>query len=493
MTRRKMVARNVVSTIVNQFAIWMLTFWVTIKLPGYLGPVGLGQFAIAFSVAGVAALVIGLGTSTVLVREIARDHSRTSDLIPSALALRAPLSVVALLISLCASMLLHYSSRVVILVTLAEAALVVGAISEVMGSALQGLEQLPKLNLGQFFERLVYSVGTLVLLTIHAPVWALIAISILGAFCGLVLNVVMVWPYVGKMTRPTLKSIRDLLYAGLPFATTSVFSGIYSQCDPPILNQLGTVSMSGWYSLGRRLLGAVLFFPAALTSALLPTLSRLYREDPGSFTPTVKRMVNLVLIAVVPFAFLLIFGPWQVLVLLHCKKGFDGSVPVMQVFGAGFVTWYLSQVVGASLVASDRQRALSRIAGVAAIFSAPLCIIFVLAAQSAWHAGAVGAAVSDVAVESYLLVSYVRAASDPPLDGASAKVFVRAIVAALPLAFLLYATNGSTSMGTILIAGAVGAAAYVPLCLILRCCDPQDLSMIREMVSRRLDGRANGV
>jgi hypothetical protein len=143
-------------------------------------------------------------------------------------------------------------------------------------------------------------------------------------------------------------------------------------------------------------------------------------------------------------------------------------------------------VIGTSLIASDRQAILSKITGLAAIISAPLCVLFVLVSQALWHNGAVGAAIGDVLLECFLLVSYVRASVEPPLDRASAGVFLRAIVAALPMAGLLMATRATTNKATIVLAGAVGAVAYVPLCAVMRCWDPQDVNMIREMISQRM-------
>lgn len=485
MTQGNRVARNVAVSIANQIVTWMLSFWVTIKLPEYLGASGLGQFALASSVAGLCAMVITLGTSTVLVREIARDHGRASDLVAAALGTRVPLSIIAVIICVVASQALHYSHRVMGLVVIAEGAIVMSSFNDALGAALQGLEQIPKQNLGQFVERLIASIGTVVLLLAGAPMWALLGISIVSNACAFVLNVILVLPYVPRIWFPSIASMRDLVRAGLPFATTTVFSSLYSQCDAPILNQLATVSMIGWYNLGRRLLGAVLFLPVALTGALLPTLSRLNSEDPDAFTSTLRRMTNLVLVAAVPFTALLLFGPRQVLAILHCQKGFGGSIPVLQIFGVGFIAWYLSQVVGAGLIASDRQAALSRITGLAALVSAPLCAALVAAAQALWRNGAVGAAAGDVMVECYLLVSYVRASMRSPLDTGSVAVFLKSAAAAVPLALLLIATRSVASTGMIVLAGAAGAIAYVPLTAALKCWDPQDLSMIRGLAAHR--------
>ncbi|MDR3709362.1 MAG: flippase [Capsulimonadaceae bacterium] len=490
MTRTNMVARNVLVSVANQLLTWVLSFWVTVMLPQHLGDVGFGQFCLAFAIAGLCGIVITLGTSTVLVREVARDHGRVSDLLPAALAVRLPLTLAAIGIALAASEILHYSREVTLLIVIAEAATGLGTFNDAFGSVLQGLEQLPKQNLPIFLERLIYSVGTIILLLMNQPIWTLIAISLLSNVCSLLINIILVRPYVGSVKLPTIRSMAELLKEGLPFAASSVFSSLYSQCDSPILEKLGAISMVGWYNLGRRLIGAALFFPVALTSALLPTLARMSREDPDAFAPLVRRMINMVLIAVVPFAVLLLFGSRQILVILRYSPDFAGSVPVLAVFGAGFVAWYLSQVVGTSLIASDKQKALSRITGIAALISAPLCIALVTLWQSQWHNGAIGAAVSDVAVETFLLTCYLRASSYSLMGVGSLWTVLKAVAASLPLVLLLHATGESHKTSLIVLYGAAGALAYLPLCLLFRCVQAEDMSMIRSALARRRAGTA---
>src|SRR4051812_23138777 len=93
MSRSQLVARNVFVTLVTQLVSWALTFAVTMYLPRYVGDAGLGKLAFAGSLVGIFGVFVPLGTSTVLIKEIARDRSRTGELLLAAVLLRIPLGL----------------------------------------------------------------------------------------------------------------------------------------------------------------------------------------------------------------------------------------------------------------------------------------------------------------------------------------------------------------------------------------------------------------
>ena len=239
-----------------------------------------------------------------------------------------------------------------------------------------------------------------------------------------------------------------------------------------------------WYRmvrLGRRLIGSVLFVPIAVCTALLPTLSRMSKEDPGAFMPMVRRLTNMMVIAVVPFAAVMMFAPMQILYFMHYPASFVSSVPVLFVLGGGAVVWYLSQVVGTALIASDLQGMLSRITGIAAIISVPLCIVLSAISLRWFNNAAAGAAVSDVIVEGYLLIAYVRALPQSPLGWSNVVILGRSAVAAAPLVIaLLTLTHHALLFGVL-----AGAALYLPLCVLLRCFEAQDISVMRLALTKR--------
>src|SRR5580704_12108558 len=78
---RPRVAHNVATTIAAQILTWAMSFAVILYLPAYLGPAGMGKLSLAGAFAAVLTAVVPLGTSTVLVKEISRNHARAMPLL----------------------------------------------------------------------------------------------------------------------------------------------------------------------------------------------------------------------------------------------------------------------------------------------------------------------------------------------------------------------------------------------------------------------------
>src|SRR5262249_7776364 len=87
----RLLARNVLVPLATQPRSWAVTFVVTLSLPRYVGDTGLGKLAFATSFVAIFGVLVPLGTSNVLVKEVARDRDRAGELLAAAFLLRFPL------------------------------------------------------------------------------------------------------------------------------------------------------------------------------------------------------------------------------------------------------------------------------------------------------------------------------------------------------------------------------------------------------------------
>ena len=479
------VARNVATTLATQLLSWGMTFVVTLYLPRYIGDVGLGFLTLAASFASVFSLLVGLGTSTVLIKDIARNHGRAGELALASLVLRVPLGVAAVALGWGASWALGYDAHLRMLIVVALGVMAMGQITEALGCVLRGLEEIPRQNAAALAEKVVASVLTIVLVVLRAPLALIIGAVALGSLASLAVVLTGLRRHVSRLAFPSPGTLKTMVMAGMPFLTTAVFMAVYGQADALLLSKMSSVAAIGWYGLAKRLGGSTMVIPVALASALLPTLARLWETNKDQFAVSVQRLWNLMLIAVVPFAAVLGLAPARILALLHYPASFSHSIPVLVLMGGAVILWFLSQVAGTALIASDRQGAVSRIAGIAAIISVPICALCIWGAQHLLHNGAVGAMLSDVLVEGYLLIAYVRALPPRLLHPRSALVLGRALVAALPLVGLFHFVHSASGLVWIV----PGLIAYLPLCLALGCLSAQDVQALRNLLSRKMRAR----
>ena len=476
------VARNVLVTLATQLISWGLTFAVMLYLPRYVGDTGLGNLAFAASFVVIFGVFVPLGTSTVLVREIARDHDRAGELLTAALLLRLPLGLLMGAVAIVVASLLHYSPLVQLLVVLGMAGMIVVALNDALASALQGQENMTRQSAAVLVEKFLASGLTILLVLERAPLWTLAAVGLFTGMVSFLINASAFRSLLPTLRLPTAGALRALALAGMPFMGWVVFRTLYSQTDPVILRLVTNAATVGWYAAATRLVGTSLFLPVAITTALLPTLSRLHREDPAAFRLLVRRMLGLVMLFGIPLSLVLMLVPDRLIALLHYPAGFAHSIPVLRVGGFGVLLYYAAMVLGTAVIASDGQHKMMRASMIATVLSIPACFAGAFLAHLYWKNGAVGAILSDVLVEFYLVYSYLRMLPARTFVGESLTFLGRCTAAALPMAAFLELMSRS-GIGLWIILPCV--VIYGAMCLLLRCVSAQDLAMVQQILARR--------
>ena len=476
------VARNVLVTLATQLISWGLTFVVMLYLPRYVGDVGLGNLAFAASFVVIFGAFVPLGTSTVLVRDIAREPARAGGLLTAALLLRLPLGLLFSALAVGTAFLLHYSSLVQLLVTLSAGGMIIAALNDALASTLQGQENMMRQGAAVMVEKFLSSGLTILLVLARAPLWALAAVLLFTGTVSLLVNASAFRSLLPSLRWPTVGEMRALVVAGMPFMGWVLFRTLYSQTDPVILRFVTTAATVGWYAAASRLVGTSLFLPAAITTALLPTLSRLHREDADGFHQLVRRMLALVMLCGIPLSLVLMLVPDRLIALLHYPAGFAHSIPVLRVGGLGVLLYYAAMVMGTAVIASDGQNKMMRASIIATVLSIPTCFAGSFFAHIYWGNGALGAILSDVLVEIYLVYSYLRMLPARTFIVENLVFLGRCTAAALPMALFLELTSRNWGGVWIFIPCLV---IYGVMCLLLRCVSVRDLAIARQIMAKR--------
>ena len=476
------VAKNVLATLATQLISWGLAFAVTLFLPRYVGAAGLGKLTFASSFITVFGVFIPLGTTTLMVKEIARDRSRTGELLPAALALRIPLAILMGGLAMGVVTLLGYPSQTRILVMVGAIAIFVMSINDAFSAALQGQENMPRQSVGVLVDKFLSSGLIIFLITRHAPLWALAAVSIWTCLASLMVNATAFRSLLPTLRLPRWVTIRTLALAGLPFMGWTVCQTMYGQADPIVLSLMTNDQTVGWYAVAFRLIGTTMFLPSALAMSMLPTLSRLHRENEAEFRSLARRMLSLVILCGVPISVVLLTLPGQLVEIIYPGHGFSHSSPVLRVGGVGVLLWFIGNALGTTIFAADGQAKMFKTSAFAVLLGVPACILGVLVMDRLEHNGAVGAMASDVLLEAFLVCAYIRLLPAGTFGGESLRFAGRCLFASLPMsAVLLYLIMQGWGLWSLIIA----ALTYLVSCTLMGCISSQDLRTLRQMLLRR--------
>lgn len=484
MSRSRVIARNVLSMLASQIVSWVLTAVVMLHLPRYISDFQLGRMTLADSFVAIGGIFVPMGSSTVIVMEVAKGNRNPLDYILAAFCMRLSLAVVVLIACVGVAAGLGYPGETQLLVAIGCIASTVFSVGEAVGSVLRGQENIPRQSFADLCAKLIASVLTLLCLFGRTPLWALASVGIFAAFTSLFVNLSafrkLPWP---KFSRKHLELARHLVVAGLPYLATGLFLTLYGQCGPIILNHIAGEAEVGWLGLVRRLTGTAMFIPTLVTSAMLPTLIRLRNEDPAAFPSAVGRMTNLMLLCVAPIAIALICMPVQVLKLAHYPAVYTQALPpIFVATGTCLVIWFVTQALATALIANEQQIQLSKGAVGAALLIVPACALGTWLTHHYLGNGAIGTVLADNFTEGCMLIYYITILPRSLFPRATFAYAFRVGVAAAGMAIVVFLL--SQRFG--LLALAPGVLTYALSCWSLKCIGGQDLLLFRSMLGRRL-------
>jgi Membrane protein involved in the export of O-antigen and teichoic acid len=486
-TNRRLVARNVFVVIVTQIISWGLALLVTVYLPGYAGEAGMGKMALAYSYVSVCGALLPLGTGMVMIREIARDNNRLVEIMRNAFALRVPLSLLMAAALMGIVSLAGYDAETRLLVLIGAIGMLILNVNDVLSGALQGLENLSRQSLSVLIDKFVGTGLTIVFILLGLPLWAIAGIAAITAVIALGVNATAfrsVWSLVRASKAPLLPrwhELRGFVLSGLPFLSLSVFMTIYSQADPIVLRFVANDAVVGWYSTALRLVGSTMFIPAAVQSAVMPTLARLYMSDRENFRRLAQHVLRLLGICAVPIAMLFVFSGDQIIQLLYRDK-FEAAGPVLRLGGVHVLLNFITIGLGAMIYVADLQKQLVRISMGALLVSIPGCVLFSYLGQHYFGNGAAGAILSDSVRELFILVCFIRILPAGVLTRSVLTNFGKCLLA------------GGIASGVLVMIGTVWSglgpvvpalAVYLVLIFVFKTVDRQYLSLLKDMMRRR--------
>ena len=273
-TSMNVIGRNIVWLMFNQLSTWLVGLIVLVTVPDLLNPARFGSLNFALFYVGFFALAAGLGTSTYLVREVARDHSIVGPYVYNAVVMKVVTVAVLSVVALWLAIALGNSGETLLLIAICCGGMLFSVITEVLGSALGGMERMVRAAVWITVQVYVQAgVGILVL----ALGWGVTAYAIVvsaATVIPMVACAVMLWPMVRGHMRLDWRIWRVLVVGGVPLLVLSSFNLVYGTIDVPILHSISGDEAVGWYVLAYRWAGTPIFIATAVVAAFFPS-SRL--------------------------------------------------------------------------------------------------------------------------------------------------------------------------------------------------------------------------
>ena len=477
------IRRNIGALLLTQAATWLVSIILLVEAPDRLGTEGYGALSFAGAYMLFFTLIAGLGTSALLTREIARDHSLLPTYTYNAYVLKlllvSGLSVVAIGLSL----VMDHERTTVILIIIGCGGMLAVALGEVSYGALFGVERIAKPAFWSTVQVYVANLLGIFVLAIGGDVVAFGAVLILANFIPAIAGWVMIRRSMRGHGGLDLHVWRFLARAGIPLMALVFFNQIYSTIDVPILESIGGNEPVAWYSVAYRWIGIPIFIATAVHTVYYPRFSAHGKEAGPEFAQLVNRAIRLVLLVTLPASIGLAMVA-DGLINTFYDASYEPTVPLVQILALHIPIAAMDTILAVALIASDRMQRYIFVSIAAAILNPIACIVLIHWADRTFDNGAIGAAIVTFGTELFVMCGALVLRSPGVFDRVTVAHAVRILAAALVIVPVVLVTGAFPWPIQVVF----GVIAYAIAALLFRAVR---LGELRELAGERIASRTS--
>lgn len=322
----------------------------------HIGPEDTGRYIFAVSFATIFGILVDLGFSPVLIREISRHRDQAQQILSNVLRIKLGFAAIT---ALGVAVTVHYLGYPLVtqeLIWMALIVMVAESFSLTLYGTLRGFQNLQYEAVGSILYQVIAMAVGFIGLQLTDNVLVLGVAVVIGALTNLGFAFYNVKRRLGLAFRPRLEelSVRTLIKTSIPFFIAGVFTKVYAYIDIVLLSLIKGDVYVGWYSVAYKLTYALQFLPIAFSNAVYPVFSQHFIDSQEQLTHTLYRSLKYVLLISLPVAI-------GAAVLAHpivhtLWPSFVDAVPALRIGVIGLVFVFANFILSSFLNACNRQK-----------------------------------------------------------------------------------------------------------------------------------------
>ncbi|MDQ3878913.1 MAG: flippase [Actinomycetota bacterium] len=446
-------ARNAVWLLVGEVGGKIASLVFVVFVARSLGATQYGYFSFALSYAGIFLLFGAWGIRAALLRDLARDRDRISELFASGLVLRTAFGAAGMIAALALSPLFVNVKDAFLTVLIVGTAVFFDELSTFLEIVFNAFERMKFGALALLINRFVSTVlAVLVLLFARSLVWVSVTYM-----AGSLLALSFAWYTLKRFFPPVhLRDARratvvTLLKEGAPLGVATFLNSTLFRVDSVMLQALRGATEVGIYGAAYRFLESFLFVSWAIATPAFPQISRAGKGERS--LKTYVMAMTLILSFYLPVA---VIGPfaarWAVVELFSARyAAASRAVFWLTTAAALYAIAYTSRLCAIAL--GDRKRVVA-IAAITLAINVALNAVFI--PRFGFVAAAANTAIAEVIEATLLTLLFLRSVD----ASASGRSLVIPVTAAAVTGVLLWIT-GVHGLSAVVVAALVYPSALI--------------------------------
>lgn len=371
------LAKNTTVLFIANIISYLLGFFTTLYTARYLGVEGFGVLSLALSLTGIFGVFTDLGLATLTTREVSRDKSQANKYIGNTALMKVFLAFLTFGLITLAVYILNYPQTVKNVVYLITLSVIFGAFTGIFNSIFQAFEKMEYMSLNIILNAVLMLAGVLTVIYYGLGIIALSSVYFISSGIILILTFFI---YSWKFFLPDIHldwnfwkpTIRESLFFGL----SSILVVIYFYIDSVMLSVMVGNTAVGIYNAAYKLIFVLLFLPSVFITSIFPLMSQHFESSRDLLKIEYEKSVKY-LFAIAMFIFVYGFVFADKIILIIYGSGYTASITALQALIFVIPLIFITYLLGNTLGAINRQRIVTIVTGINALFNVSLNLILI--------------------------------------------------------------------------------------------------------------------
>lgn len=473
MNQIKSIFKNTGWMTLSQVITSVCAFLWTILIARYLGVTDYGIVSFAISFTSLIGIVMDLGMSTYIIREIAKNKHLLEKYMGNIFLFKFILAAFLFILSSFILFLMNCSFITIIVTLIFTIELIFMSMSYFLSGIFQAFENVKYQSIGTILNSFLLLLG--ILLTISFDL-GVIAIAISYTFGYATFCIYMFYKYIKSFSFPKfeldLKFIKEVFLNSIPFGLTNFFYTIYFSIDIVMLSYLVGDYSTGLYKSAYNIIYVFTTFFVVYQSVIFPIMSKFFKESHDLLKISFELSIKYLLLFILPISVGVFFYARPLVDLIYTNQFSLASVPVqILIWTVGFL--FVNGAASTLLNAISKEVIVTKIYIAAAVFN--VILNFILIPLFDYNGAALSTVLSEILITILIIRSIFKTKYRPGIS--LLKNIFKLIISTVGFAYVIYFLKGS-----VLLSIPIAIIAYLVLLVLTRSIDDEDKYIIKSIL-----------
>lgn len=350
--------KNTRSIVIGEITVKLIALFVAIYMARYLGVEKYGIYSFVTVYLTFFGIVGTFGLDTVIVRDIAREISTANKLINNIFTIRLIASSFAVLFAIVGIHLMDYSEDIIFYVTISSLILILQSLSYMNESLFRAKLRMEYFALSLIINKIFFAFLIFLAIFMHKDLVYMFVALVLSEGLYTLISFIFSKKFVNHSLEFDISCWKYLIREAIPFLMTAVFLIIHYRIDVIMLSTLKGSESVGLYSAAYKLTDPLLFIPGAISSSLLPIISKQFVSKKESMSNTFLYATRYTFILVLPMV-LGIYVLSEKFISIIYGSSFIASAVVLKILIISLLFNSLNSMQNSVLISVNKQRIIS--------------------------------------------------------------------------------------------------------------------------------------